>query len=154
MNLRRGALAAGHSYNTNIRVSIPDAIAGNFSLIVITDVFNNIYEHTNEEDNILASTVKLGIVHAWSELVYSHTIFIQPPINVILAPPPDLIVTSLQVEDMYSSGDSIITTYTVENIGAGEPFERFWRDRLVCQRVYHYIVFLTIHSGCLSPCRC
>jgi hypothetical protein len=129
-HLRTGVLGAGLSYSATVTISIPDAIAGNFSFIVVTDVFDSVYEHTNEEDNVLASMVHASIscLICLSMNLYSP---LQPPISVILAPPPDLLVLSLLVADMYSSGDSMIITYTVENAGAGDPFERYWTDQLV-----------------------
>lgn len=55
------------------------------------------------------------------------------PIDVILSPPPDLIVSSLEAEDAYTTGSTLRVLFTVRNIGAGEPFERYWNDELVSE---------------------
>lgn len=51
--------------------------------------------------------------------------------NVILAPPPDLIVSQVVANDEYVTGDTMVVQYTISNVGAGNPFESYWRDRLV-----------------------
>ena len=55
------------------------------------------------------------------------------PIDVILSPPPDLIVSSLVAEDTYTTGSTLRVLFTVRNNGAGEPFERYWNDELVSE---------------------
>ena len=55
------------------------------------------------------------------------------PIDVILSPPPDLIVSSLEAEDTYTTGSTLRVLFTVRNNGAGEPFERYWNDELVSE---------------------
>ena len=55
--LRRGVLGVGMSYSQTERVSIPNAIFGNYSIIVVTDLFNAVYEHFDEDDNSGVSTV-------------------------------------------------------------------------------------------------
>ena len=51
--------------------------------------------------------------------------------RVILLPPPDLVVSSLEADDVYRTGSTMIIRFEVSNAGAGEPFESFWRDQLV-----------------------
>ena len=52
---------------------------------------------------------------------------------MILSPPPDLIVSSLEAEDTYTTGSTLMVVFTVRNSGAGEPFERYWNDELVSE---------------------
>lgn len=52
-----GTLAAGATYTKIVTVSIPNAIYGNFTVIVVTDAFNTVYEHTSEDDNTGISRV-------------------------------------------------------------------------------------------------
>ena len=52
---------------------------------------------------------------------------------MILSPPPDLIVSSLEAEDTYTTGSTLMVVFTVRNNGAGEPFERYWNDELVSE---------------------
>ena len=58
------------------------------------------------------------------------------PIDVILSPPPDLIVSSLVAEDTYTTGSTLRVLFTVRNNGAGEPFERYWNDELVVKYLF------------------
>ena len=53
-----GTLSAGATYSKTVTVSIPNAIYGNFSVIVVTDVQNDVYEHTSEDDNTGSSRVR------------------------------------------------------------------------------------------------
>jgi len=52
-----GTLAAGATYTKIVAVTIPNAIYGNFTVIVVTDAFNTVYEHTSEDDNTGISRV-------------------------------------------------------------------------------------------------
>ena len=58
---------------------------------------------------------------------------LQNPIAVTLSPPPDLVVSSLTVEEEYHTGSEMVINYTVTNNGAGAPFESFWTDRTVSE---------------------
>ena len=53
-----GTLSAGATYSKTVTVSIPNAIYGNFSVVVVTDVQNDVYEHTSEDDNTGISRVR------------------------------------------------------------------------------------------------
>lgn len=44
-------LQVGSEYSRTVQVWIPNAIYGRFSIIVITDVRNMVYEHVNDNDN-------------------------------------------------------------------------------------------------------
>ena len=57
---RRGFVGAGMSYSRREKVSIPRAIFGNYSIVVVTDVFNYVYEHLDEDDNSRAALVIIG----------------------------------------------------------------------------------------------
>ena len=57
-----GTLSAGATYSKSVRVSIPNAIYGNFSVIVVTDAFNNVYEHASEDDNTGISGVRIYLM--------------------------------------------------------------------------------------------
>ena len=57
-----GTLSAGATYSKAVRVSIPNAIYGNFSVIVVTDAFNNVYEHASEDDNTGISGVRIYLM--------------------------------------------------------------------------------------------
>jgi hypothetical protein len=52
-----GYLAAGANYTKSVNIQIPERIFGTFYILVFTDVYNQVYEHTNENDNIGPSMV-------------------------------------------------------------------------------------------------
>ena len=51
----------------------------------------------------------------------------------MLAPPPDLVVTSLEGSNNGSvrTGDTLYVRYMVSNEGAGPSFENYWTDFIV-----------------------
>lgn len=51
------ALLPGETYTRMETVSIPNAIFGNYSIVVMTDVFSQVYEHIAEGDNVRISEV-------------------------------------------------------------------------------------------------
>ena len=55
----------------------------------------------------------------------------QDTIEVTLAPPPDLVVSSIQADDVFVTGRTMTIQYNVSNVGAGEPFENYWQDIVV-----------------------
>ena len=144
--LWNGALGAGQSYDQQVTVSIPNAIFGNYSFIIRTDAFDHVFEHRNEDDNTRISMVSMklytSIIYKYLMLLYYNAVYFdtQPPFRVILSPPPDLVVSQILIQSAYNTGDTVDFNYTVENIGAGEPFERFWQDRIVSYSI-------TIKSG-------
>ena len=51
---RNGALASGSQYAVNISVTIPNAIYGEYYIIASADVYNYVFENTDEGDNDMA----------------------------------------------------------------------------------------------------
>ncbi len=52
----------------------------------------------------------------------------------MLAPPPDLVVSSLQIgnsNNTVRTGDTLHVRYIVSNEGAGPSFESYWTDLIV-----------------------
>ncbi len=49
----------------------------------------------------------------------------------MLSPPPDLVVSHLEVNDSILTGEHLVVTYTVTNQGAGPTFEEQWTDYVV-----------------------
>lgn len=77
---------------------------------------------------------------------YQFSFLIQP-IDVILSPHPDLIVSSLVAEDTYTTGSTLRAVFTVRNSGAGEPFERYWSDELVSEMTSIMYLYLMNKSS-------
>ena len=50
-------LAPGAAYTQTITRSVPNAIFGDFFIIVASDIHDEVYEHINEEDNARVSEV-------------------------------------------------------------------------------------------------
>ncbi|KAJ8025089.1 Teneurin-3 [Holothuria leucospilota] len=108
--LHTGILTVGTGYSSSATVSVPTRTYGDHFIIVATDVFNNIYEHSFENNNDLNSS----------------------SINVILSPPADLEVTNITVQpDPAKSGDVVTVSWEVFNRGGGFPDSFFWYDRVV-----------------------
>ena len=60
------------SYSRTERVAIPDAIFGNYSIIVATDVFNSVYEHFDEDDNARASVIIIMLLFLFYDMTFCH----------------------------------------------------------------------------------
>lgn len=52
-----GILPVGASYTESFSVQVPHAIHGTYFFIVVTDLFNNVYEHIRGNDNTNSSQV-------------------------------------------------------------------------------------------------
>lgn len=50
-------LAPGAAYTRRATVTVPKAIFGDFYIILWSDVYNQVYEHTSEDDNTRVSNV-------------------------------------------------------------------------------------------------
>lgn len=61
----RGVLPVDASYTTKRAVTLPHAIFGNFSILVITDVYNYVYEHNDEDDNLKSRVQTFSLNLLW-----------------------------------------------------------------------------------------
>ena len=127
-----GRLLPGGNYTMIATVTIPERIFGPFVIRVQTDSRNQVYEHTNENDNFASSMVlsldKLSSLYRLFEYIIPK---LQLTLQVTLAPPPDLVVTSVQASDSYITGDTMTVVYNISNAGAGETDESYWQDQVV-----------------------
>ncbi|KAL9963573.1 hypothetical protein ACROYT_G027096 [Oculina patagonica] len=126
-----GLLAVGASYTRKEPVKLPNAIYGSFSILVVTDVYNNVYEHNDEDDNIKGQLLKIS-----------------------LSPPPDLVVSSITTLKSYYTGDIMKVEFTVSNDGLGEPFRNWWRDRVTITHLASMkrdVLGTTSFSGLFPP---
>lgn len=103
------SLPAGQSYrSTNLTFKIPQALQGNYYVIVTTNASQTLKE-TILTNNERASSV----------------------IKVSLAPPPDLQVTALTVAPLNAfSEDDVTVAYTVTNKGTGPTTATGWYDQI------------------------
>ncbi|MEO5647983.1 MAG: CARDB domain-containing protein, partial [Chitinophagaceae bacterium] len=103
---RPSALDPGDGYNAQLNIIIPSNISGNYYVYVKTDAGNSIYEFSNENNNILRSTLPLKIIS------------------------PDLVVSQLTVPAADSSGHAINISWVVKNNGSGDLFSGSITDRI------------------------
>ena len=104
-----GVLASGSRYRVSTSsLRIPGGKYGNFSLIVRTDINNEVFEGLDENDNDRTITI-----------------------NVILSPYPDLYVETITVATPAYTGDQLRISAVVQNRGPGAPFESVWKDALI-----------------------
>ncbi len=127
-------LAAGDSYRSSLSATLPRGIDDNYYFIVRTDVFNNVNELNNENDNTGVSDVT----------------------DVQLTPPPDLRVTTVQAPAASFSGQTVTFNWTVTNEGPGGTRAGAWSDRIYfsADNVLDAsdVLLTTVgHSGALDP---
>ncbi len=106
--LHSGLLAKDSSYSASLSATIPVNYSGKYYVIVRTDLYDQVYEHASEGNNVRASD----------------------SIKVILAPPPDFMATSLVHKDSASNRTWVTINYAIENNGVGDNYNKVWYDRI------------------------
>lgn len=101
-----GILNPDSTYGTGKGFTIPNFIQGTYYAIVHTDASNYIFEHAFDQNNTDVSG----------------------PIDVILTPPPDLVVTSVLAPDTISNAQKFLLKWSVSNLGATGPVTKSWYD--------------------------
>lgn len=104
---RTGDLPQDSLYEMTRAVTIPNYIFGRFYFYVVTDVYNQVYEHALENNNTLRSD----------------------SISIFLTPPPDLVTTSVIASLDVSNNETVTIQWTVQNQGAN-PATGHWHDRV------------------------
>ncbi len=117
-----GVLGVDSSYTLQHTFTAPEYILGRYFVYVVTDFYNDVYEHALENNNRLRSD----------------------SITVFLTPPPDLEVTSVSVPETASKNEYIQLSYTVTNVG-GNPTSGYWYDR------YYISSSLTLNTATAIP---
>lgn len=104
-----GNLMPDSGYNGSVNVILPQAVFGSYYIFVRTDIYNFISEHAWENNNLTLSSA----------------------MNIVLTPPPDLVVTQITSPGTGNSGRNITMSWEVQNQGPGAslPFDR-WFDRV------------------------
>ncbi|MEM9340467.1 MAG: CARDB domain-containing protein, partial [Bacteroidota bacterium] len=105
---RSGILGVDSSYTETVTVTLPRGIFGDYYFYVVTDVSNQVYEYTFEENN-----------RALSEAV-----------NVILTPPIDLAVTNIETEPVASNNENVVIRWEVTNQGGSSVLNTSWVDKV------------------------
>ncbi len=105
---RTRGLEAGASYTQSRNVTLPTNLAGTYIITVQTDANNNVYEHTDEGNNLTHSS----------------------PRAIAAYPPSDLAVSDFVAPDSALSGSAITVHWTVTNIGPATTLSQSWSDQL------------------------
>ncbi len=105
---RDRSLAPSTVYNQSRTVTLPTNLAGTYCLTVQTDANNSVYEHTDENNNLLHSSV----------------------FSVTPYPPVDLAARELTKPDSALTGNTIAIRFTVENLGQAATLAAGWNDRI------------------------
>lgn len=110
-NHTQWALPVGESYQVTFRGEIPLTAYGDGYFFVMTDVYEQVYEHVLNHNNVTMSDA----------------------VNVILTPPADLVPSDVNVPVAVSTSGNLSYSYTITNNGAGHDARR-WVDRIyLCQ---------------------
>jgi hypothetical protein len=101
-----GALEVDSTYQRNINVTLPQAIQGPYYIYVETDIYGQIYEYAAENNNYGRSDT----------------------MDIILTPPPNLVVTDMNLPDTLHSYALMNIPWTVTNNGGSSPTASYWHD--------------------------
>jgi len=93
-----GTIPAGESVTRNFSPNVPITVEGSRNVIIRTDVYNNVFEHQNEANNLLISDTT---------------------INFTFPDLPDLVVEDVVIPGSAVSGELVPVTWTVRNQGPG-----------------------------------
>ncbi|MFH1279223.1 MAG: CARDB domain-containing protein [Candidatus Eisenbacteria bacterium] len=121
----RGALGPGESYDTSATVVIPiDGLA--FTLVgrAETGYFFVFTDHGGTA--VIPHYDERGDVYEYVEEFDNWT---RADLEVVLRPPPDLVVENITLPSSGSSGDTLQFSWTVKNTGIGPTYEDWWHDR-------------------------
>lgn len=129
-----GTLSPTGNYTVNTTVTIPSSLSGSRYLIVRTDVSNEVFERTNENNNAGAST---------------------QPIVISVASLPDLVITNVTSPASATESTQIAISYTVKNNGTGTATPT-WNDRVYLSRDQVFdsndlFIASVDHSTALAP---
>jgi hypothetical protein len=103
-----GALEVGQEYSKSSTIKLPDDVFGTYYLFVLTDNTNLVYEHALDQNNEGRSQ----------------------PINIILIPPIDLVITGISIPSTASTFEKITISYNIENQGGSSTKNKIWYDYL------------------------
>ncbi|MFM6436862.1 MAG: Calx-beta domain-containing protein, partial [Microcystis panniformis] len=104
-------LKAGESYNATANATLPIGIEGNYTLFVLTDTGNIVYEKGGEDNNQTAIALP-----------------------ITLTPPPDLQVSQVDAPANAYASQPITINWTVTNEGEGITQSNTWYDSVYLSR--------------------
>ncbi|WP_182867972.1 carboxypeptidase regulatory-like domain-containing protein [Rhodopirellula sp. JC639] len=104
-----GGLEAGEFYEAQTTVQLPIGVSGDYFFLVHTDATDRVFEHAFDANNVNFDT---------------------PATQVILTPPPDLEVTSVDAPASALASRELVVDYRVTNAGTTTTPNTSWLDRL------------------------
>ena len=108
----QGNLQVDSSYQVTFRGHIPLTVYGDGYFFVETDIYDQVYEHILNHNNVTMSDT----------------------VNIILTPPADLEPSELVAPAVVSTAEGFTYSYIINNVGAGNPNVSTWEDRVyLCQ---------------------
>lgn len=105
-------LSTNEKYNIEFKATVPLQFYGEAYFFVVTDEYDQVFEHANAANNTSVSNA----------------------VNVILTPPADLSPVSVQVPSVISTGASYEISAVIRNIGAGYSNVDRWTDIVYLSR--------------------
>lgn len=132
-------LAPNSSYQVTFTGTVPLSLFGEAYFYVTTNVDNNEYEHVGNNNNTSRSDL----------------------VNIFLTPPADLVISSANVPSTANNQTPLALTYTVTNLGMGQPDFNNWYDHIYLSTApnlsdtngWDTLLGSIYHSGPLSPCQ-
>lgn len=107
--IHKGRLKTDSSYSVTTSVRLPEGISGKYFIYVLTDEYNQVYEHAHEGNN-------------WSK---------SDSVNVIMKPPADFVVSKIRVPVSANLSDTVTVFWSVTNMGGETPDHvSEWYDHL------------------------
>lgn len=103
----RQNLSPDSSYSVSKQVTLPNYISGNYFIYVVTDVYNNVFEFANENNNVRSSVL----------------------LDIVLTPPPDLTVSDIQNPATASNSESVKIQWIIKNQGSSSTTPS-WTDKV------------------------
>ena len=108
----QGILQADSSYQVTFRGHIPLTVYGDGYFFIETDIYDQVYEHVLNHNNVTMSDT----------------------VNIILTPPADLEPSEVVAPSVVSTAEGFTYSYIITNVGAGNPNVSGWKDKVyLCQ---------------------
>lgn len=129
-----GVLPPGGSYSASLNASVPSGLAGPYYVFIYTDSQNSVFEHTDENNNVLRA---------------------QTVINVTQPPPADLTVSQIVVPASAYPGGQVSISWSVTNQGDFDAIGQ-WSDAIYLSSdtawdINDTMIGSVLHSGTVSP---
>ncbi|MDM9385689.1 CARDB domain-containing protein [Chlorogloeopsis sp. ULAP01] len=112
-----GSLKVGSSYETEVEVTLPSQVTGEWYITPWTDAYNVVLEDTLSINNNPDDPNELD-----------NNNYKARPITILLTPPPDLVVTSVTPTVQAVGGQPFSVSWEVKNQGANSTSENRWFD--------------------------